>query len=238
MVLAGQLRRELAPDPAVRSPGRHGGPPGPGGAHVPAGGAVGPHGPGPVAPAAEPSGAGGVSAGDGPAPEPQGVSARAPLPFWCVAAAGGRAAAAHPGPKGALDRRGAPGHGAPQGGHLRLVPAAPMSAGRPVSRSSGIRGALHGDRHPDGGRSAARPHRLRGLGEPADGAPFRPARGVGGGDRFAARTASVHPGPGRGGGGPGHGPDGDGSGAGARIRRQIAPAAGGFPGAAPRCGAP
>ena len=238
MVSVGQLRRELAADPAGGSPGRGGRGCGPGIAHVPVGGVVGPGRPGQVAAADEPAGPGPLPAGDGAAFEPPGVCAIAPVPAGGVAAAGRRAAALHPGPHGPLDGRGVSRHGAPAGGHLRPLPAARRHPRRPASRSPGVRGKLHPDRHPDGGRAAACPRRLRGLGEPADGAPLRPAGGAGGGGGAAPRAASVHRGSGRHRGGAGHGGGGAGAGQCACVRGHIAPAAGGFSGAAPRSGAP
>ena len=181
MVFAGQLRRELAPVEAGGRPGRGGDPPGPGGVHVPAGGDVGPGGPWQVAPAPEPAGADRLPFGDGPAHEPKGVSAFAPVPVRGVVAAGGRAAAPDPGSDRPLDGRGAAGDGVPQGGHLWGVLAAPIRPRGPVSRPPGVRGQLHPDRHPDRGRPGVHPHRLRGFGEPADGAPLGPPCGAGGG---------------------------------------------------------
>ncbi len=238
MVFAGQLRRELAAAEAGRGPGRPGRVPGPGGAHVPAGGFLGPDGPGPVAPAPEPRGAGGVPAGDGPAPGPPGVSAQAPFPVPLVPAAGRRIAPAHPEPGGPLDRRRPPGHGAPAGGHLRPVPAAAPRPRRPPPRSTGIRGTVPATCRADGGPRTACPHRFRGLGEPADGAPLGPAGGAGGGGGAAPRTAPCGGGAGDRGGGQRHGGGVAGTGARARVRGRFAPAAGGFSGAAPRGGAP
>ena len=238
MVFTGQLRRELAAGEAVLRSERRGGPSGPGGPHVPAGGPLGPDGPGQVAGAAGPRGAGALPAGHGAAAGAPGVSKVAPVPAFGVAAAGRRAAPPDHGKDGALDRRGAPGHGAPQGGRLRPVLAARGRPGPPVPGPPGLRGELPPDRHPDGGRRTVRPRRLRGLGEPAGGAPFGPARGAGGGRGAAARSAPCHRGAGRHRGGAGHGAGGPPGGAGARVCGPIAPAAGGFSGAAPRGGAP
>ncbi len=232
MVFAGQLRRELAAAAAGRGPGRHGGAAWPGGFHVIDGDPVGPCGPGEMAAAAEPAGAGRLPAGHGAADEPPGIPQGAAVPGHGVAAAGGRAAAVDPGPVGALDRRRAPGHGAPSGGGLRPLPAAfrhsrPSAAGPP-----GVRGELSADRHPDGGRQRAYPRRLRGLGEPADGAVVGAAGGAGGGDRPAPGSAADGGGAGGRGGGEGRRRGTAGPGAGAGVRGQIAPAAGGFSGVA------
>ena len=191
-----------------------------------------------MAPAAEPAGADRLPAYDGAAHEPQGVYQGPYLPVRRVVAAGRRAAAPDPGPIRALDRRGVPGHGAPTGGHLQLLPAAALRPRPPSPGPPGLRGELHPHRHPDGGRPSPCPHRLRGFGEPADGAPLGPARGAGGGDRPAARAAADGSGAGDRGGGPGHGGSGAGPGAGARVRRQIASAAYRFSGAAAGGGAP
>ena len=238
MVLAGQLRRELAVAAAGGGPGRGGRAPGSGGPHVRLRRAGGPGRSREMAPAAELAGTGGLPANDGAAHEPQGVFQGPFLPVRRVVAAGRGAAAPYPGPIRALDRRGVPGHGAPAGGYLRLLPAAAPRPRRSSPGPPGVRGELHPHRHPDGGRQGPCPHRLRGLGEPADGAPFGPARGAGGGDRPAPRAAADGGGAGDRGGGPGHGGSGAGPGAGARVRRQVAPAARRFSGAAAGGGAP
>ena len=237
MVPAGQLRRELAADPALRGPGRHGRGPQAGGPHVPHGGPLGPAGPGEVAQAVEPAGAGGLSAGGGAAAEPAGVSARASVAPRLVPAAGGRAAAFHPEPGRALDRRRVPGGGAPSGGHLRPLPAAGPFAGRSVSGPPGLRGAVPEASGPDRGRAKPGAHRLRGFGEPADGAPQRPAGGAGGGGGPAPGPALGPHGPGGRGGDAGHRGRG-GAGGRARVRGPVAPASRDVPGAAPRGGAP
>ena len=225
MVFAGQLRRQLAAAAAGRSPGRDGRPPGPGGAHVFSRGPVGSRGPGQMAPAAEPLGPDRLPAADGADAEPPGVSQVAAVPACGVAAAGRRTAVADPGPDGPLDRRGAPWHGVPAGGGLRPVPAAAPHPRHPLFGPSGLRGQLSSHRHPDYGRQGSYPHRLRGFGEPVDGAPFGPARGADGRDRFAARAAPGGGGAGGGGGGPGHGANGAEWRAGARVRGPIASAA-------------
>ena len=238
MVFAGQFHRELAVAEALRGPGRRGRVGAAGGRHRPSGGPMGSGGPGQVARAPEPAGAGGVPAGHGPGPEPARVSARPPVPASLVPAAGRRAAASDPGPGGPLGRRRAPGHRAPAGGRLRPVPAAASGPCRPIPRPPGVRGELQADRHPASGRARSRPHGPDRFREPADGAPLRPACGAGGGRRSAPGSALVRRGAGGHRGGPGHGGGGPGAGARARVRGSIAPAAGGFSGAAPRGGAP
>ena len=225
MVFAGQLRRQLAAAAAGRSLGRDGRPPGPGGAHVFSRGPVGSRGPGQMASSAEPLGPDRLPAADGADAEPPGVSQVAAVPACGVAAAGRRTAVADPGPDGPLDRRGAPRHGVPAGGGLRPVPAATPRPRNPLFGTPGLRGKLPSHRHPDGGRQGSYPHRLRGFGEPVDGAPFGPARGADGRDRSAARAASGGDGAGGGGGGPGHGANGAEWRAGARVRWSIASAA-------------
>ena len=238
MVFVGQLRRELAAAAAVWGPGRDGHTPGPDGPHVPAGGPLGPVGSGEMAPAPEPPWTGRLPAGHGPAGEPKGVFSGPAVPVRLVPAPGRRAAALDPGPGRALDRRGAPWHRAPAGGHLRPVPASAPHPGRPVSGPAGVRGRLHPDHHPAGGPGAIHPYRLGGLGQPADGAPFGPAGGAGGGGGAAPGPAPVRGGAGDRGGGPRHGGSGAGTAARARVRGALAPAAGGFSGAAPCGGAP
>ena len=238
MVFAGQFRRELAAAAARRGPGRRVDVPKTGGARVPFGGPVGPGGPGKVANAFEPVRPGGVFAGDGPDRQPTGISARPAVPFCRVAFAGGRAAAFYTGSGGPLDGRRAPRHRAPAGGHLRPLPAAAPHPGRPVPGPAGVRGRLHPDHHPAGGPGAIHPHRFRGLGQPADGAPFGPARGAGGRGGAAPGPAPIRGGAGDRGGGPRHGGSGAGTAARARVRGALAPAAGGFSGAAPCGGAP
>ena len=197
MVPAGQLRRELAPVEAGGRPGRGGDPPGPGGVHVPAGGDVGPGGPWQVDPAPEPAGADRLPFGDSPAHKPQGVFTGPPVPVRGVVAAGGRAAAPDPGPGRPLDGRGAAGDRAPESRHLWVLCVAPVRPRGPVSRPPGVRGELHPDRHPDRGRANPRPHRLRGFGEPADGAPLGPPCGAGGGRGPAPGSAPHRSGTGR-----------------------------------------
>ena len=238
MVPAGQLHRELAVAAAGGGPGRGGRAPGSGDPHVRLRRAGGPGRSREMAPAAELAGTGGLPAYDGAAHEPQGVSQGPYLPVRRVVAAGRGTAAPYPGPIRALDRRGVPGHGAPAGGYLRLLPAAAPRPRRSSLSPTGVRGEMHPHRHPDGGRPSPSPHRLRGLGEPADGAVVGPARGAGGGDRPAARAAADGGGAGDRGGGPRHGGSGAGTAARARVRGALAPAAGGFSGAAPRGGAP
>ena len=236
MVFAGQRGGEFAVVAAGRGPGRSGDEARAGPAPVPSGGGVGRAGVEPVAAAAEPAGAGGVFAGDGAADEPAGGFALAPVPLRRVAAHGGRDAAVDHGSGGA--RRGVPWHGAPSGGGVRAVPAAAVDPGGPVSRPQGVRGAVLALHHADGGQKVVPGHRLRGLGEPFNGAPLRLAGGAGGGDRPAGGAA-----PGRGGTGGHRGGAGDGAnrakpGASARVRGAIAPASGGVSGAAPWGGAP
>ena len=237
MVFAGQLRRELAAAEAFRGTGRSSRRPPAGGPGVPSGGGGGPDRSEPVAEAAEPAGAGMLPAGDGDDRQSKGVPAHPPVPVRVVPAAGGRAAAPHPGPGGPLDGRRAPGHRAPSGFHLRPVSAAPARPHRPVFGASRVREKLHPDREADGGREDPRPHGLRGFGEPADGAPLGPARGADGGDRPAPGPAARCGGAGRRGSGPrdrgisGTGPR-------PRVRGAVAPAAHRVSGAAPRGGAP
>ena len=236
MVFAGQRGDEFAVAAAGRGPGRGGDEARAGFAPVASGSGVGRAGVEPVAAAAEPAGTGGVFAGDGAADEPAGGFAFAFVPLRRVAAHGGRDAAVDHGPDGA--RRGVPWHGAPSGGGVRAVPAAAVDPGGPVSRPPGVRGAVLALHHADGGQKVVSPHRLRGLGEPFDGAPVRFAGGAGGGDRPAGGAT-----PGRGGagghrGGAGDGANGAGRIARARVRGAIAPASGGVSGAAPRGGAP
>ena len=197
MVPAGQLRRELAPVEAGGRPGRGGDPPGPGGVHVPAGGDVGPGGPWQMAPAPEPAGADRLPFGDGPAHKPQGVFTGPPVPVRGVVAAGGRAAAPDPGSDRPLDGRGAAGDRAPESRHLRPVPAAAHHPCGQVSYPPGVRGELHPDRHPDRWRPGVHPLRLRGFGEPADGAPLGPPCGAGGGYGPAPGSAPHRSGTGR-----------------------------------------
>ena len=225
MVFAGQLRRQLAAAAAGRSPGRGGRHPGPGGAHVFSRDPVGSRGPGQMASSAESFGPDRLPAADGADAEPPGVSQGAAVPVRRIVAAGRRAAAVDFGAGGPLDRRGAPGHGVHAGGGLRPVPAATPRPRNPLFGPPGLRRKLSSHRHPDGGRQGSYPHRLRGFGEPVDGAPFGPARGADGRDRSAARAAPGGDGAGGGGGGPGHGANGAEWRAGARVRGSIAPAA-------------
>ena len=238
MVFAGQFRRELSAAEAGGGPGRNVGASEPGGSHVPPGGVVGPRRLGKVAEAAEPAGADSLSPGHGAAPEPQGVSACPPVPVSGVAAPVRRAAPSHPGADRPMDRRRVSRHRAPAGGHLRPVPAANHGPRRSASGPSGVRGKLPAKDPSDGGRQDLRPRRVRGFGQPADGAPFRAAGGADGGDRAALGSAADGGGTGDNPGGPGHGANGAEAGARGRVRGTGAPAAGGFSGVAPRSGAP
>ena len=237
MVPAGQLRRELASLEAGGRPGRGGDPPGPGGVHVPAGGDVGPGGPWQVAPAPEPAGADRLPFGDGPAHKPQGVFTGLPVPVRGVVAAGGRAAAPDPGSDRPLDGRGAAGDRTPESRHLWVLCVAPVRPRGPLPGPPGVRGELRPNRHPDRWRPGVHPHRLRGFGEPADGAPLGPPCGAGGGRGPAPGSAPHRSGTGHRWGGPGHG-GGGWVRARARVRGPLAPAAHRFSGAAPRGGAP
>lgn len=236
MVFAGQRGDEPAVAAPGRGPGRDGDEGRTGPVPIASGGGVGRAGVEPMAAAVEPAGAGGVFAGDGAVDEPAGGFAFAFVPLRRVAAHGGRDAAVDHGPGGV--RRGVPWHGAPSGGGVRAVPAAAVDPGGPVSHPQRVRGAVLALHHADGGQKVVSGHRLRGLGEPFNGAPLRLAGGAGGGDRPAGGAA-----PGRGGTGSHRGGAGDGAnrakpGAGARVRGAIAPASGGVSGAAPRGGAP
>ena len=238
MVFAGQFRGELAAAEAGGGIGRDRPAPGPGSPHLRHGGPLGSVGPGAVPRSAESAGADRLPAADGAAHEPKRVLSRAPVPVGGVPAAGRRAAGADPGAEGPMDRRGVPGHRAPSGGGLRSVSAAAAFAGPSVSRPPGVRGQLPPEDHPDGGGKALCPLRPGGLGEPADGASQRPARGADGGDRPAPGAAPCGSGAGGDRSGPGHGANGTKTGAGARIRGGVASAAHRFSGAAPRGGAP
>lgn len=226
MVFAGQLRRELAAAEAGRGPGRSGPAPWASGAHGASGDAVGSCGPGSVAPAPESGGADRLPPADGPGSEPTGVFALAPLPAARFVDPGRRDAPVHPGPVRPLDGRSVFRRRAPEGGCLRPCAAAAAGPSRSAAGPSGIREELHPDRHPAGGGAVDPPFRLCGFGESADGAPFGPAGGAGGGRGPSSRAAVGRDGPGRGGGGPGRGEGGAGAGERAGVCGDVAPAAG------------